>query len=228
MLEWVKTFLLPLRVPFLKGADGHIPLATLERMDDHTLMIRYSRYGDIAAFEHLVQRYRNPVFGYLIQTCRDKSLAEDLYQETFIRVIRAAPRYRKRAGFRTWLFTIARNLVIDAYRKKQARGIPVALTPAAKKENPGEHVILESREPDPLRDTENREIRETIASAVESLPEAQREMFLLREDAGLDFSEAARVAGCSVNTAKSRMRYALLKIRDALSRAGIVPEEVDA
>lgn len=226
MLRWIKTYLSLLRVSFQKGSSGRFRKEALERMDDHTLMKMYAKNGDTNAFEMLVQRYRNQIYGYLIQTCRNRSAAEDLYQETFIRVIRAAPNYRKTASFRTWLFTIARNLVIDAHRKQKAR--ITTITPCDDQDiNGGSYLQnMPGNSPDPLRLAAGQEIRSIILSAIQALPEPQREMFLLREEAGLDFKEAARVAGCSVNTAKSRMRYALLKIRERIVQAGMTPEEV--
>ncbi|HPQ39132.1 MAG TPA: sigma-70 family RNA polymerase sigma factor [bacterium] len=195
-------------------------------MDDHALMKRYAKKGDVAAFELLMSRHRNQVFGYLVQTCRDRELAEDLYQETFIRVIRAAPGYRKTASFRTWLFTIARNLVIDAHRKRKNRPAVQSIDTDGGFAGSGEMMALELTDPGPEELTAGRELRDIIVSAIQALPDQQREMFLLREEAGLDYAEAARIAGCSVNTAKSRMRYALLKIRERIVQEGIVPEEV--
>ncbi|MCD4654471.1 sigma-70 family RNA polymerase sigma factor [bacterium] len=186
-------------------------------------MLRYSRNGDIAAFEVLLKRYQNQLFGFLIQSCRSRDRAEDLYQETFFRVVRSAGNYKTSASFRTWLFTIARNLLIDEHRKTLTRPQETR----TKNHDTNEFIdsTIVSETPDAERIMRSREIRETIQSALASLPEQQREMFLLRENAGLDFKEAARITACSVNTAKSRMRYALLRIREKLEQSGLIPEE---
>ncbi len=184
-------------------------------------MTAYSRNGDEAAFEVLLGRYRNQVFGFLMRATQDRAAAEDLYQETFFKLIRHAPNYTPKSTFRTFLFTIARNTLNDHYRK-QVRN-PSRHAAGIQDENSGnEPAAATASNPDTLAD--RLRIRAVIDMALNRLPPPQKEMFLLREEAGLDFAEAARAARCSVNTAKSRMRYALLKLRELLREYGAVPE----
>jgi len=220
-----KPFLYLLRVHSQRITEGKTgsPRCSLEGMDDHKLMLKYSKTGNVAAFEILMKRYQHQIFGYLMQSCRNKDLAEDIYQETFFRVIKSAGKYKTNASFRTWIFKIARNLLIDEHRKKISR--PSEIT--AFNEETGKDFLFESasKSPDAEKEMQAREIREALAKALAELPAEQREMFLLRESGGLNFKEAAHIADCSLNTAKSRMRYAVLKIRKSLEVDGLIPEK---
>jgi len=185
-------------------------------------MQRYALKADTRAFETLLRRFRVELFGFFVRACRDRQAAEDLYQETFIRVIRSASAYSPTARFRTWLFTIAHNLLTDHYRRQSIRRI---VTPfdrnddedGSDRDYPDQAGIAADKKVELLEYA--RALREILAE----LPAEQREVFLLRENAGLDFREAAGILGCSENTAKSRMRYALEKIRDEFSKRGLMP-----
>ncbi len=186
-------------------------------------MTAYSENGNIRAFEEIYRRYRVVLYGFLVNWTANPQKAEDIFQEVFFRVIKSASRYKPKAKFRTWLFTIARHLLIDENRKKQIHAdcIPLA---AQKDENcfrPEE--CIPGSAPDPGKSVESREVIQILQKTLAALPEEQREMFLLREQVGLSFKAAARIASCSVNTAKTRMRYALLKLREAYTREGIFP-----
>jgi len=226
LVRKIKTFLLATRLsPQSAGADMKTnKMIDYSKTEDETLMVMFSKHSNIRAFEMLLKRYRNQVFGFFVQGCRDRDLAEDLYQETFIRVVRSAGKYKPKATFRTWIFRIARNLLIDSYRHRSVRGEHIsyqasdttALDQASAKHNPGQN--------NPQKAILAQELGDKISHIIQNLPADQREMFLLREEVGLDYREASRIAGCSINTAKSRMRYALLKLRDELTRLGLQPE----
>lgn len=187
-------------------------------------MERYSQKADVKAFEILLRRFRTELFGFLVRSCGDHALAEDLYQETFIRVIKAASTYSSSARFRTWIFTIARNLLTDHYRRQSVRRIVMPLNRSTDPDDE-ENADYPDRDVAPAdARVASIEIAGALRDILAELPAEQREMFLLREEAGLDFKEAARVTGCSENTAKSRMRYALLKMRDEFTRRGLIPE----
>ena len=224
--QFLKTFSRFYRVSFWGEKQNPRTRKELKRMDDHKLMQLYAEKNNCQAFEILLQRYKSQVFGYLVNACRNKSRAEDLFQEVFLRIIRSSRDYKAKASFRTWIFTISRNLVIDEFRRQNNK--PLLTTLAQENSETGE--VTESAYPDnkPTADTEleAREIRYVIEETLKELPEEQREIFLLRESAGLSYKEAARVANCSVNTVKSRMRYAILKIKENLEIAGLVKKEV--
>jgi RNA polymerase sigma-70 factor (ECF subfamily) len=183
---------------------------------DESLMLRY-RDGDVRAFEVLVGRHRMPVYNFILRFVRDPAQAEDVTQETFLRLIKGADAYERQAKFTTWLYTIARNLCVDASRRGKHRKAASLDAPLGDDEG---SVSLLDLVPDGAagvdRQAQSRELAVRIRDAIEALPDEQREIFLLREVADLQFNEIANVVGCPENTVKSRMRYALEKLREAL------------
>jgi len=183
---------------------------------DESLMLRY-RDGDVRAFEVLVTRHRKPVFNFILRFVRDTAAAEDVTQETFLRLVKGADAYERQAKFTTWLYTIARNLCVDAARRGKHR--KAASLDAPLGDEDGSASLLDLV-PDGAagvdRQAQSRELAVRLRQAIEALPDEQREIFLLREVADLQFNEIANVIGCPENTVKSRMRYALEKLREAL------------
>jgi RNA polymerase sigma-70 factor (ECF subfamily) len=179
-------------------------------------MLRY-RDGDVRAFELLVTRHRKPLFNFILRFVRDPAAAEDVTQETFLRLIKGADAYQRQAKFTTWLYTIARNLCVDAARRGKHRKAASLDAPIG--DDDGSASLLDFV-PDGAagvdRQAQSRELGARLRQAIESLPDEQREIFLLREVADLQFNEIAAVVGCPENTVKSRMRYALEKLREAL------------
>ena len=193
---------------------------------DEQLLSAY-RGGDVRAFETLLARYEKPIWSFLRRFVRDAEAAEDLLQEVFLRVVRDAqasgPAWKGEAKFSTWLYTIARNLCIDRARRTAVRG---AGSPSMDGSTGGdaETETLHERiaAPGPSTDAvvAGREAGRRIDRAVAELPDDQREVFLMREVMDLPFAEIASVVGVSEPTVKSRMRYALEKLRAALADLG--------
>ncbi len=186
---------------------------------DEALMLRY-RCGEVRAFEVLLTRHRKPVYNFILRFVMDPALAEDLLQETFLRVIKGSESYERQAKFTTWLYTIARNLCVDASRRakhRRAASLDAPSDPHADEE--GAPTLLD-RTADQKgavdRSVIGKQLGERIKLAVEALVEEQREVFILREVMDLPFKEIAEIVGCPENTVKSRMRYALEKLREAL------------
>lgn len=183
---------------------------------DESLMLRY-RDGDVRAFELLVTRHRKALFNFILRFVRDTAAAEDVTQETFLRLVKGADAYERQAKFTTWLYTIARNLCVDAARRGKHR--KAASLDAPLGDEDGAATLLDLV-PDTGagvdRQAQSRELAVRLRQAIEALPDEQREIFLLREVADLQFNEIANVIGCPENTVKSRMRYALEKLREAL------------
>lgn len=185
---------------------------------DEQLMARFQR-GDAPAFEVLMRRHRTPLHGFLCRLLRDRARAEDLTQEAFLRVIQGSAGWAPRALFRTWLFTIARNLAADEGRRRAFRE---ALPLDAPGTGGAPHQpASEARAPDEAAG--DALVRPLLEAALAALPLEQREVFLLREHAGLSFPEIAEATGVNENTVKSRMRYALTGLRDRLAAAGVDP-----
>jgi RNA polymerase sigma-70 factor (ECF subfamily) len=192
-----------------------------ERTDEE-LLAAYQQ-GDVGAFELLLRRHRAPLFTFLLRMLGDRQKAEDLAQETFLRIVKGAQAWEHRARFQTWLFTIARNLCVDQARRDRFRRAD-SLDAQGPDDEPAMVDSVPGREIDPSRGAESARLRPVLAKALASLPEEQREVFLLREQAGVPFKEIAELTGVNENTVKSRMRYALEGLRKALAAAGVTED----
>ncbi|MDW8281168.1 MAG: RNA polymerase sigma factor [Myxococcales bacterium] len=184
---------------------------------DETLMLRY-RDGDIRAFEQLLLRHRRAVYLFILRFVGmgNAALAEDLTQETFLRVVKHARSYEQQARFVTWLYTMARNLCVDALRRAKHRQAQSLDAPMHQQERGALLDRIADGSPALDRRVITQELQQRLQQAIASLPEDQREVFLMREVANLQFKDIAAIIGISENTVKSRMRYALEKLREAL------------
>jgi RNA polymerase sigma-70 factor (ECF subfamily) len=184
---------------------------------DEALMIRFQQ-GDRAAFAALVKRHKVPLFNFALRQIRAKTTAEDVVQEAFVRVVQNASDFKHEARFTTWLYTIARNLCIDHLRKQALRKHP-SLDAKHAQEDGGPTLGEQTADvrANVEREATGGELRVRISAAVETLPDDQREVFLMREVSNLPFKEIAEITGVSENTVKSRMRYALERLQAALS-----------
>ncbi len=168
---------------------------------DEALMIAYAQ-GQAVAFEQLYARWRQPLYAYFRRHAGDEATANDLYQGCWEKVIGARRRYRHPPPFRAWLFRIAHNHLVDHWRaQKPSAPLPPGL--AADEDHPGESL-----------DEQARQAR--FRAAVDALPDDQREAIVLRLEAGLGVEQIAEVTGVGVETAKSRLRYATRKLKEAL------------
>ncbi len=158
--------------------------------------------GDSAAFETLYLRYRGALYRYFVRQVA-RSAVDDLFQDVWLGVIKGRARYRPEAPFSAYLYRIAHNVLVDHYRR-EGRAPP--LTSA-------EHLELPDPGTGPERDFTQAELRATISRALSDLPAAQREAFLLHEEAGLTLEQIAKVVGTGRETIKSRLRYALNRLR---------------
>ncbi|MCB9730469.1 MAG: RNA polymerase sigma factor [Deltaproteobacteria bacterium] len=189
-----------------------------QELSDEQLMKRYLA-GHPSAFQELMARHGQKIFNYVLRQMRDPSVAEDLTQEVFLRVVHRAQTFREEARFTTWLFSIARNLCVDTARKAKHRRT-VALDAPLDRSGDGGATMLDrvaDGGPGPDRRTRDKRFRECLDSAMARLPDEQREVFLMREVEGLKFREIAEVVGIPENTVKSRMRYALESLRVSLA-----------
>ncbi|WP_044900621.1 RNA polymerase sigma factor [Myxococcus stipitatus] len=190
---------------------------------DERLMLAFQA-GDARAFEALVRRHRTPVFNFILRFVGQRARAEDVLQETWLKVVRSAGEYQAKARFTTWVYTIARNLCVDSARKESYRQA-ASLESPVKGENGEEGRALADALPDsgasPERGAFNARLRPLLERALATLPEEQREVFILREYSGIPFKDIAEVTGVSENTVKSRMRYALDGLRRRLAELGV-------
>jgi RNA polymerase sigma-70 factor (ECF subfamily) len=197
-------------------------------MTDEALMAAYQK-GDVAAFAELVARHEKRLWNFVRRFVADSATAEDLLQEVFLRVVRSAPEWEPSAKFSTWVFTIARNLCTDnARRGALRRADSLDQTPQPSRDDSGPHRIDRIAGPDgnAERAAMNREIADRVDRAVAELPLEQREVFLMREVMDLSFAEIAAATRTSEPTVKSRMRYALERLRAALGELSDQPDPV--
>ncbi len=186
---------------------------------DEVLMVRFQR-GERAAFAMLVRRHQGALFNFALRHVGAQAVAEELVQDAFVRVVQNAADFKHEARFTTWLYTILRNLCIDQLRRSAHRRHPSFDDPSAPRDGGEDGSTLLDKTADPEVSVERQatgtELRERIARAVETLPYDQREVFLLREVSNLPFREIAVITGVPENTVKSRMRYALERLQQAL------------
>lgn len=184
--------------------------------DEH-LMLRYQQ-GDRTAFAVLVRRHQQPLYNFALRQVRVPQVAEDVVQETFVRVVQNAADFKHEARFTTWVYTITRNLCIDQLRKRALRKHP-SLDESRGEEGDGPTLGEQTADPRASveREATGTELKERIARAVDTLPDEQREVFLMREISNLPFKEIAEITGVPENTVKSRMRYALERLQEALA-----------
>lgn len=172
---------------------------------DENLMLKYSD-GETSAFELLYQRHKGGLYRYLLRQCKNTSYAEEIFQETWMNVIKSRKKYSVKAQFKTYLFRIAHNRLIDHYRRSQS-GLPSSYTDDSSNEIEGAISLQPEYQAGMLKKGE------TLLNALSLLPDAQRETFLLREESGLDITEIAEISGVNRETVKSRLRYALKNLK---------------
>jgi len=187
-------------------------------ISDEELMAQYQK-GEESAFQQLFSRHKRGVYGYILRYTRNEQESEEIFQDAFIKMHRAAPTWIPSAKFSTWLYTIVRNLCIDAHRKKKIRRT-ISLDEKGEDDERSLYDVVASDDPSPDSQTSDLEIGKVLEVALAKINPDQREVFLLREKSGLKFEEIAEVLGVSVNTVKSRMRYALETLKKILEKSG--------
>lgn len=195
----------------------------LTNLPDSELLERYCA-GQVGAFSVLLERYQGPIFNFVLRSVGDPATAEDVVQDTFTRIIQNVNSFRSESKFSTWLYRIARNLCIDHARRMRHRrhkSLDVAGTHADSDGSPlSERIAISGPATDEVADAPG--LRNRIADAIGELPEEQREVFLMRQVQHLPYAEIGAITGSSENTAKSRMRYALLRLQEIL--ADVAPD----
>jgi len=182
---------------------------------DEMLMVRYKR-GDRDAFAELVRRYQRPLFNFSLRYVRNREAAQEIAQDAFLRVVKRSADFKHESRFSTWIFAITRNLCIDELRKAKHRVHSSLDETSTNGQSLGEKIDGGKPALDGEQGASNNELRGGILKAVDSLPEDQREVFLLRQMGGVPFAEIARITGTPENTVKSRMRYALERLQKEL------------
>lgn len=187
-----------------------------EQLADETLFKRYQE-GDQACFATLMRRYQGPMYGMILKSVRNSSSADELFQDVFFKVIERRDQFREAVSFKAWLYTICRNTLIDQARKNKRRPSPHSIF--MDEEKPLE-ININNQEVPQDHLVSGAQLDRLVEEAFTSIPEAQRETFYLKVKGGMTFEEIGEVMDCSVNTAKSRMRYALSHLRTIFRKRG--------
>ena len=177
---------------------------------DEDLMVAY-RDGNASAFDELYRRHKAPLYRYLVRQCRDAAVAEDLFQDIWANVVRSRGSYAVAARFTTYLYCLAHNRLIDHYRRRA----PSALLSFDDESAPLPELQAPLHaQPEKVYDVKEQAAR--LLALLDELPEAQRESFVLQHEAGMSLEEIAAVTGVNRETAKSRLRYAMAKLRSGM------------
>ncbi len=183
------------------------------QLSDEQLLAQYMERGDQQAFRQLVERHQERIFGYLMGMVHDRETANDLFQETFLRVVSALQNrrgsYETQGRWLAWTMRIARNAALDHLRsRKKWQDVDGHTDDDASYWDalPSDETALDEQ-------LHQAERTEWLDACIERLPPEQREVLLMRQEADLTFREIAELTGCSINTALGRMRYALINLR---------------
>ncbi|MDE5684336.1 MAG: sigma-70 family RNA polymerase sigma factor [Muribaculaceae bacterium] len=184
-------------------------MQTYTMLTDEQLVAAYAK-GENNAFDVLLSRHKTKLFNYILQIVRDRDLADDIFQETFVKVIITIRqgRYKDFGKFSAWLSRIARNLAIDSFRAEKSEGGISADT--------SDYDILNRRElsEDTIEDVIiDLQIESDVRALIDELPESQKEVLTMRYYKDMSFKEIAEQTGVSINTSLGRMRYAILNLR---------------
>ena len=174
-------------------------------------MLKY-RNNDASAFESLYQRHKGSLYRYILRQCGNEAIAEELFHDVWIKLINARGRYKVKSRFTTWLYKMAHNRIIDHYRRQN--------TSFSKHHPDDDNLYIDSLSIRPQEQPEQlaelRQQSDKILQTLETLPLPQREVFLLKEEAGRTIQQIAEITGVSADTVKSRLRYAISKLRQAV------------
>lgn len=170
---------------------------------DEQLMKAYCE-GNVRAFDRLYERYRGPIYRYLLRHCQDESVCEELFQEVWLKLIRGAQQWRTGEPLKPWLFRIAHNRLVDHWRARDVASDPL------------DDNVIPIKGPMPDVVAHIRDCIERLKRLLSQLSAPQRDVFLLKEEGGLGLEQIAEVTGAGRETVKSRLRYALKSLRSGL------------
>ncbi len=185
-------------------------MKNMNAMTDETLVEMYIK-GNDNAFDVLMKRYESKVFSYIFYAVKNQELAEDLFQDVFVKVVVRLRngKYQETGKFQAWLMRVAHNLVIDHFRKEPEETVISNDDSETDLFNDPSLAVNENREQEMI----NRQLIADVKHLISRLPENQRQVLTMRYYEELSFKEIAELTNCSINTALGRMRYALINLK---------------
>ena len=191
-------------------------VAALAGDSDEALMLAYAA-GRAAAFDTLYMRHKGGVYRYLLRHCGNAGTAEELFQDVWMNAIRARDRYAPTAKFTTWVYTLAHNRLVDYWRATGQAKLASIDDDNDDSTRAAVEALPASRRDEPEARIATRQLREQLHAALATLPAVQRDAFLLQQEGGLSLAEIAEMTGVGMETVKSRLRYAVAKLRGELT-----------
>lgn len=199
-------------------APGQPRILGRMKLEDSALMMRYKE-GDLNSFQELYERHRGGLYRYFLRQVRDPDTASDLFQDVWSKIIRYRANYRPIARFNTYLYRIAHTTLMDYGRGRMKHAGTTSLSDGVAEPAADQNCTPGSR-------AEGSEAAARLRQALNEIPAEQRDCFLLRHEAGLGLEDIASVTGVSRETAKSRLRYAVKKLRGLLDEEDMKTEKV--
>ena len=180
-------------------------------LTDNELILGYKE-GDYSCFEILLSRYQSKVYGYIFSVVKDKDIADDIFQDTFLKAIQKLQmrKYSPTGKFNAWMIRIAHNAIMDYYRRQKAKHLIDAEGDDLLIAQMSDKQILETSREDLLA---NAQVMDDVRNMIDYLPEVQSEIVKMRYYQNLSFKEISEITGASINTCLGRMRYALINMR---------------
>lgn len=197
----------------LAADEERVDISTVPREAVDSDLVARARTGEEAAFEELVRRYRNDVYGLSYHFLRNREEAWDVSQEVFIKAYRSLNQFRGEAGFKTWILRIAANHCKDHFKKRRVPTVSMDALPTQD---------FFASQSDPGQALRNTELGAAIQQALDGLPAKHRMAFVLREFEDMSYKEMAEVMACSEGTVMSRLHHARKKLQNKLTLLGFV------
>jgi RNA polymerase sigma-70 factor (ECF subfamily) len=179
-------------------------------------LIQWYQKGDAAAFETLYLRYKNAIYHYFYRQVQSGAIADELHQDVWLNIIKSSSRFNQQASFKTWLYKVAHNRLVDHYRKMSRQSLHLVQdeTPESHREDNTE-TEQHATKPDDI--LQQQQLDQFLLDGIEQLPAEQKEVFLLYENRQLSLEEIASVTNSTYESTKSRLRYAVKKLRQHLT-----------
>ncbi len=193
----------------------------MKTMDDQQLIAIYLT-GDNKAFETLLLRHKNRIFHFILMKIKDRELADDIFQETFVKIINTLQlgKYNEEGKFLPWAMRIAHNLIIDHFRKTSK--VRMISESSSFSDDYSIFNVLSTGEENTLETMTRTELETQMVDLIDHLPETQREIIQMRIFQDLSFKDIAEMENISINTALGRMRYALMNLRKLIDKHQLV------